>query len=111
MGSSDAADEDQLAGGKCRLGYVAGWTLSTLQGTRHISQRAPKLVRGTVNSSIGGEVYALSGMADHMLLLGDFWALRRRDSWRGGIRVLWKPACPLQDREDDRREDGRRERC
>ena len=72
MGSSDAAYEDQLAGGKCRLGYVAGWTSSTLQGTRRISQRTPKLVWETVNSSIGGEVYALSGMAGHMLLLGDF---------------------------------------
>ena len=72
MGPPDAAYEDQLAGGKCRLGYVAGWTSSTLQGTRRISQRAPKLVWETANSSIGGEVYALSGMADHMLLLGVF---------------------------------------
>ena len=72
MGLPDAAYEDQLAGGKCRLGYGAGWTSSTLQGTRHISQRTPKLVWETVSSSIGGEVYALSGMAGHMLLLGDF---------------------------------------
>ena len=72
MGPPDAAYEDQLAGGKCRLGYVAGWTSSTLQGTRRISQRAPNLVWETANSSIGGEVYALSGMADHALLLGDF---------------------------------------
>ena len=84
MGLPDAAYEDQLAGGKCRLGYGAGWTSSSLQGTRRVSQRTPKLVWETVNISIGSEVYALSGMADHLLLLGDFLGpLKARNlAWR-----------------------------
>ena len=51
---------------------MASWTSSTLEGTRRILRRASKLVWETANKSIGGEVYALSGMADHMLLLGEF---------------------------------------
>ena len=75
VGWSDAAYRNQSTEGKCRLGYVIGSTSSTLKGLCHISQRATKFTRKMVESSLGGEVYALSEMGDHMLLLQGFrWA-------------------------------------
>ena len=71
-GWSDAAFGYQSAEDKCRLDYVIGLMSSTFGGSRHMRRRAPKSTRKLVESSLGGEVYALSEMADHMLLLEDF---------------------------------------
>ena len=73
MGWPDAAYGDQTEEGKCRSGYVIGLMSSTLKGPRHISQRTPKFARKMVKSSLGGEVYGLSELVDHMLLSKDFY--------------------------------------
>ena len=44
---------------------------SALEGPCHISQWTPEFTRKMVKSSLGGEVYALSEMVDHALLLKD----------------------------------------
>ena len=62
----------QSTAGKCQLGYVIGLMSSTLKGPCHVRQRASKFARKMVKSSVGREVYALSEMVDHMLLLEDF---------------------------------------
>ena len=73
FGWSNAAYGGRSTEGTCRLGFLIGMMSPTLKGQRHISQRSSKFSRKIVKSSLGGEVYALSGMADHMLLLGGFW--------------------------------------
>ena len=72
VGWPDAAYGGQWAEGTCRLGYVIGLMSSTLKGPCRISRRQFKFVRKMVGISLGGEVYALSEMAGHMLLLKDF---------------------------------------
>ena len=71
-GWSDAAYVDQSTGRMCRLRYVTGLMSSTSTGPCHISQWTSEITRKMVKSSPGGEVYALSVMVDHMLLLRDF---------------------------------------
>ena len=73
LGWYDAAYGGQSTEGKCRLGYVIGLMSSTLKCPCHISQWTSKFTRKMVKSSLGGEVYALSEMVDHMLLLKDFY--------------------------------------
>ena len=70
-GRSDAAYGDQSTGGRCRLGYVTGLMSSTLKGPCRILQWASRFTRKMVESRLGGVVYALSEMVDHMLLLRD----------------------------------------
>ena len=102
VGWADAAFGDQLAEGKFRLDYVIGLMSSTQRGPRHILQRASKFARKMVKSSLGGEVYALSDMADHMLLLRNCGGidLPVRGSEPGRLR---KSTSPPQYREDGRR--------
>ena len=64
----------QSTEGKCRLGYVVGLMSSTLKGPCHISQPTSKFTREMAKSSLGGDVFAPSEMADHMLSLKDFLA-------------------------------------
>ena len=63
---------DQPTEGKCRSGHVIGLTSSTLKGPRNILQQRSKFTRKMAKSSLGGEVHALSEIADHMLLLKDY---------------------------------------
>ena len=58
VGRSDAASGDQWAEGKCRLGYVIGFMVSTLTGPYYILQWAPKCSRKLAKSGLGGGVYA-----------------------------------------------------
>ena len=71
-GWSDAAYGDQLATGRCRLGYVVGLMSSTLKGPCRILQRASTFARNMEKSNLGGRVYAPSEMMDHVLLLKEF---------------------------------------
>ena len=71
-GWSDAAYGGQSTEGICRLGYTIGLMSSTLKGACRILPRTSKFTRKMVKSSLGGEIYALSEMVDHMLLLKDF---------------------------------------
>ena len=55
------------------MGYVIGLMSSTLTGPRHVLQWSSKFTRKPVGSSLGGELYALSAMADHMSLLRHYY--------------------------------------
>ena len=72
VGWSDAAFGGQLTDRKCRLGFVIVSTSSTLVGPCHISRRTSEFASRKVESSLGGEVYALREMVGHMLLLKGF---------------------------------------
>ena len=74
VGRPAAAYGDQSTAGKCRLGYVIGLMSFTLRGPRHIIQWTSEFARKLVQSSLGGEVYALREMADHMPMLREFYA-------------------------------------
>ena len=69
VGQTDAAYESQSSLGKCRLGNVIGLTSPNLCGPRHIIHWMSKLTRRLDKSNLGGEVYALSEMVDHMSML------------------------------------------
>ena len=56
----------QSAEGNCRIGYVIGLMSSSLSGPCHVLQWASKFTWKPVKSSLGSEVYALSGMVDHL---------------------------------------------
>ena len=71
VGRLDAACGYQSTEGKCRLGYVIGLMLSCLRGARRILQWTSKFIREIAKSILGGEVYALGEMVDHMPLLKD----------------------------------------
>ena len=71
-GRSDAASGDQSAGGKCRVDYVVGLIPSTSDEPRHILRWASKFTGELVRSSLGGEVYALTGTIDHASPLQEF---------------------------------------
>ena len=51
-----------------------GLMSSSVTGARRVWQWAPKFTRKLVESNLGGEVYALREMADHMSLPRDFYA-------------------------------------
>ena len=70
---SDAAYVDQSSMGKCRLGYVIGLMSPNLYGPCHIIHWTSKFTRKLVESSLGGEVYALSEMLDHVSMLREFY--------------------------------------
>ena len=72
-GWSDAAYEDQSSMGKCRLGYVIGLMSPNLRGPCHIIHWTSKFTRKLVVSSLGGQVYALSEMLDHVSMLREFY--------------------------------------
>ena len=72
FGRSNAADGDQSAEKKCRDGEVIGLMPASLTGPRHVLQRAPKFTRKRVKSSLGGDVYALCGMLNHVALIRGF---------------------------------------
>ena len=61
----------QWTDGRCLLGYVIGLMSSTLKGPCNILKKTSKFARNMAKSSLGGEVYAPSEMADHTLLLKD----------------------------------------
>ena len=65
---------DQPTEGKVRPIYVIGLTSSSLTGPRHVLQWTPNVAGKLVESSPGGEVYALSEMVRHMSPLRDFYA-------------------------------------
>ena len=67
-----AAHVNQLTEGKGRLGYAIGLMSSSLTGPRRALQWTSKSARKFVESSLGGEVYELSGAVDRMSLLQDF---------------------------------------
>ena len=73
VGWPGAAYGIQLAEGKCRLGYGIDLTSSTPQGPYRIFQRTSNFARKIVRSSLGGEVFALSEMEDHILLSKEFY--------------------------------------
>ena len=66
VGWSDAAYVDRSTLGKWYLGYVFGLMSSPLKGPRYSSLGVP--------SSLGGEVYAFSGMVAHKSMLREFYA-------------------------------------
>ena len=72
VGWSDAAFGDESTVGRCLRGYSIGLTSSSVTGPRHALRRAPEFTRKLVQSSPGGEVCALSVLADRLSLLGDF---------------------------------------
>ena len=72
VGWSDASFGGQPAERKFRLGFAIGLMSSTLKGPCHISRRAPRFAQKMVKSIQGGEVCALTEMADHTLLLTGF---------------------------------------
>ena len=55
------------------LGYIIGLMSSTLQGPVHIIQWTSKFTRKRVKSSLGGEIFALSEMWDHMEMIREFY--------------------------------------
>ena len=71
VGLSDAAYGDQSSEGKCRVGYVVGLMSSTAKGPFRISQLTSRFARKMAKSRLGGEVYALSEMVDHVPLSKD----------------------------------------
>ena len=71
-GWSDAAYGEQSSLGKCRLGYVIGLMSSNLCGPCHIIHWSSKFTQKLVKSNLGGEVYALSKILDHMSMLPEF---------------------------------------
>ena len=74
VGWSDAAFGTHTQDGRCRLGYIIALMSSTLTGPVHILQWASKFTRKRVKSSLGGEIFALSEMWDHMEMIKDFYA-------------------------------------
>ena len=60
--------------GKCRLELAIGLMSSSLTGPPHVLFRASKFTRKLVKSSLGGEVYGLSEMVEHMSALREFYA-------------------------------------
>ena len=64
VGWSDAANGGQSTDGKCRLGRVIGLMPSSSAGPSHVLRRTSKFNRKLVDSTLGGEVYALSEMVD-----------------------------------------------
>ena len=70
---SDAAYGDQSSLGKCRLGYVFGLMSSNLCAPCHLIQWTSKFARKLVKGSLGGEVYALGKMLDHMSMIREFY--------------------------------------
>ena len=70
---ADAAYGDQLADGKCRLGYVIGLMSPTLSGLRHTLHWTSKFARNLVKRSHFGDAYALSEMIGHMSLQREFY--------------------------------------
>lgn len=74
VGWSDAAFGTHTQDGRCRLGYIIGLMSSTLTGPVHILQWTSKFTRKHVKSSLGGEIFALSEMWDHMEMIKDFYA-------------------------------------
>ena len=73
VGHSDAVHGDQSAAAKCRLGCVRGLTSFTLNGPCHIIQWASKITRKSVETSLGGQVYAFSEMGDRVTLPGELY--------------------------------------
>ena len=73
VGWSDAAFGTHTQEGRCRLGYIIGLMSSTLQGPVHIIQWTSKFTRKHVKSSLGGEIFALSEMWDHMEMIREFY--------------------------------------
>ena len=63
VGWSGAANDDQSAEGRCRLGYVIGMTSATLNVPCHTAQWTPKFSGKLVRGSLGGEVCAFSEMS------------------------------------------------
>ena len=74
VGWSDAAFGTHTQEGRCRLGYIIGLMSSALTGPVHILQWTSKFTRKHVKSSLGGEIFALSEMWDHMEMIMDFYA-------------------------------------
>ena len=74
VGWSDAVFGTHTQDGRCRLGYIIGLMSSTLTGPVHILQWTSKFTRKHVKSSLGGEIFALSEMWDHMEMIKDFYA-------------------------------------
>ena len=72
-GWSDAAYGNTSRMGKCRSGYIVGVMSSNLCGPCHIIQRASKFTRKSVQSSLGGDVYAIGEMLDHLSMLREFY--------------------------------------
>ena len=66
VGWSDVAYGDQSAEGKYRLGSAIVLTSSTLRCPRHMPKRTSEFTRKSADSSLGGEVYGISEMVDHM---------------------------------------------
>ena len=62
---SDAAFGNQLAEGKCRLGYVTGLMYPSLNEPFRILQFTSKFTWKLARSSLGGGAYAFSEMIDH----------------------------------------------
>ena len=73
VGWSGAAYGDQSRVGKCRLGHIVGPMSPNLSGPCHLAYWASKITRKLVKSSVGGEVYAVSEMLDHMFMLREYY--------------------------------------
>ena len=58
--------------GCCLWKQINGLVSSSFSGPRHILRRTSKVAGKLAQGSLGGEVYALSEMADDMLLLMAF---------------------------------------
>ena len=80
LGWSDSAYGGQSTEEKRQLGCVIGLMSSTLKGPCHILRGNSEFTMKMAKSSLGGEVYALREMVDHMLLTKD--SFLARWDWR-----------------------------
>ena len=81
-GWSDVAFGTHAQDGRIRLGYIIGLMSSTLTGPAHILQWTSKFTREHVKSSLGGEIFALNEMWDHVGMISEFFAALGREKIR-----------------------------
>ena len=82
---------DAASCNRCQLRYVIGLISSSLSSPRRILQRTSKFNRKLAESSLGGEVYAFSEMADHVAPLRES-PSPFVDGGAGGLRKLVDPS-------------------
>ena len=72
-GSSDADCSDKTEGGRRRLGFLFAPLPLSLRVTCYVAHCPSRFFRRSVKSSLGGVVYAFSGLADQMGLPREFY--------------------------------------
>ena len=75
--------------GRCRLGYLMALALPSIQGSCHLARWSSRSTRCTVGSSFGAEIYAFSGLEDHVVRPRNFYEFSRGAApKRVGLGVL-----------------------